>query len=349
MHRCNKSFFGGALSLALYAFVFSPSPALAKLSVVATLPAYASIARVIASERANVEALAKGSEDPHFVRPKPSLAVKLKNADLLISTGLDLELWLPSLLDKAGNQRIRSGQPGFVSVSNGLQLLDKPSVLSRSEGGVHIYGCPHIYSGPINTKVIARNIMLGLTKIDPAGTKTYRKNYHRLVATVNHRLYGKELVGILGAKTLTKLALTGKLIPFLEKNTFRGRPLLDKLGGLMKLALPLRGKRLVAYHKNWNYFARVVGVDIVTYIEPKPGIPPSPGHVARVLSTMKKENIKVLFAANYYDVAKVRAIANKVGATPVIVGAMVGGERAMRHFFDPFEIWVKRLVAAFEK
>ena len=318
-----------------------------KLNIVATIPTYGSIAEAIAGERGEVRSLAKGYEDPHFVRPKPSLARILQRADLLVSTGLDLELWLPALMDKANNPRIRSGQPGFVSVSRGIHLLEKPKMITRNEGGVHIYGNPHIYTGPLNVKIVARNIMVGLKKVDPAGTAFYEKNYKVFKMKLDRALFGDELIKILGATLLTKLTLSGKLVSFLEGRSFRGKKLITHLGGWMKQALPLRGRKVVAYHKNWAYFIQVFGIEIVDYVEPKPGIPPSPGHVARVIRKMKQQQIKVLLAGNYYDSAKVKSVASKVGAVPVIVGLAVGGEEQMKDVFSQFDIIVRRLVKGF--
>ncbi len=335
-------------AFALLALLLVPRQAQAgkKLQIVATIPTYGSIAEFIAGGRGDVRSLAKGYEDPHFVRPKPSLAVTLGKADVLLSTGLDLELWLPALMDKASNPKIRSGQPGFVSVSDGLKLLEKPSVISRGEGGMHIYGNPHIYTGPLNGKIMARNIMIGLKKVDPAGADTYERNYKRFVARVDRSMYGSKLVKILGSKVLTKLTLSGKLIPFLEGRDYKGKKLSSYLGGWMGKALPLRGRKIVAYHKNWAYFARTFGVNIIDYVEPKPGIPPSPGHVASVVQKMKSQNVKVILAANYYSRGKVKSIADKVGATPVIVALAVGGEAGMGDYFSQYDVWISRLLAA---
>jgi len=320
-----------------------------KLRIVATIPTYGAIAEQIVGDRGEVRSLARGYEDPHFVRPKPSLALTLEKADLLLSTGLDLELWLPALMDKASNPRIRSGQPGFVAVSQGIHLLEKPKVLSRNEGGVHIYGNPHVYTGPFSGKIIARNILVGLKKIDPEGAKVYEERYRRFIDELDRRLFGPELLKILGSTLLTKLALSGKLIPFLSKKEFRGKKLIDSLGGWMKQALPLRGRKIVAYHKNWAYFVRTFGLEVIDYVEPKPGIPPSPGHVARVIQKMKEDRVKVILAANYYDVGKVRSISKRVGALPVIVGLAVGGEPAIKTYFDQFDVWIARLVDAFRR
>jgi ABC-type Zn uptake system ZnuABC Zn-binding protein ZnuA len=287
--------------------------------------------------------------DPHIVRPKPSLAVKLAKADLFVATGLDLEAWAPSLVNMSNNPHIRSGQKGYVSASAGLAIIEKPVTISRAEGDVHIYGNPHIHTCPLNGKVVAENIYVGLKKIAPEHAAYFAKNLERFKAEVDRRTFGPKLVKMLGGKVLTRLAQRGKLLPFLEKKKYKGRPLIDSLGGWMKKALPLRGRKLVSYHKNWGYFARLVGLEIEDYMEPKPGIPPTPGHVASVISKMRKLKIKVLLAANYFDVGKVRKVAQRVGAEAVIMPLSPGGEPKVKTFFDMFDVWIARLVAAYKR
>jgi ABC-type Zn uptake system ZnuABC Zn-binding protein ZnuA len=159
-----------AFSLVILLAAVAGSPALAdqneassgKIRVVATLPAYAWAAEEIGGDDVEVHSIARGNQDAHFVRPRPSYTVLLRKADLFISTGLDLELWVPTLLDAAGNRRILEGQPGYVAAWPGIDLLEIPTTLSRSEGDVHIYGNPHIHTGPLNMVAVARNVLAGL-------------------------------------------------------------------------------------------------------------------------------------------------------------------------------------------
>ena len=146
------------------------------LQVVATLPDYAFVAKTIGGERVSVKAIVHGEQDAHYIRPKPSFVDMVRKADLLIDTGLDLEMWLPTVINKAGNNKVRSGQDGYVAVATGMRLLEKPKIVSRSEGGVHLYGNPHVTSSPINLRVAARNITVGLIKNDPAGKEYYRRD-----------------------------------------------------------------------------------------------------------------------------------------------------------------------------
>ncbi len=339
-----------SLALALYAFG-APSHARAekKINVVVTCSAYQSIAEYVGGDKVTVSHLVKGYQDPHIVRPKPSLAVELSTARLFVATGMDLEMWAPALVDRSNNPDIRSGQKGYVSASAGLKIVETPVTVSRAEGDVHIYGNPHIHTSPLNGKVIAENIYVGLSKIAPQHSDYFAQNLKKFKDEVDRRTFGPELTKMLGGKVLTNLALRGKLIPFLEKKQYKGKPLVEYLGGWLKQALPLRGRKVVSYHKNWSYFAQVFGLEIVEYMEPKPGIPPTPGHVANVINKMKEMNIKVMLVANYFDISRVRKVSDKVDAIPVIVGLAPGGQEGMNNFFDQFDIWIQGLNKAFKQ
>ena len=318
----------------------------AVLNVVATLPDYASVARAIGGDRVRVDAIVRGDQDAHFIRPKPSFVDMVNRADVLIATGLDLELWLPTVVDKSGNVHVRSGRPGYVAAAQGMKLLEIPEILSRSEGGLHIYGNPHVTCSPLNMKVAARNIAIGLTTNDPAGKEVYEANLHAFLDEIDRRLFGPELVRLLGGESLTNMAENGTLIPFLERQKFQGKPLIDSLGGWMKVMLPLRGMEIVTYHKTWVDFVTLFGLEEVGTVEPKPGIPPSPRHVTELVELMRERNIKVILAANYFDEQKIRTVAARVDAVPVIVPLYVGGADNVSSYFDLVDLWTSRLVEA---
>lgn len=320
-----------------------------KLNVVVTNSAYHSIAEYIGGDKVRISHIVEGNQDPHIVRPKPSLAVLLKEADVYVTTGMDLEMWSPALVDMSGNPNIRSGQKGYVSASAGLKIMETPITISRAEGDVHIYGNPHIHTSPLNGKTIAENICVGLKRNAPEFSDYFDQNLARFKGEVDRRTFGADLVKLLGGKTLTDLAQSARLIPFLEKKQYKGKPLIELLGGWMKTAQPLRGKKIVAYHKTISYFAKLFGVEIVDFLEPKPGIPPTPGHIASVMEKMRAQNIRVMWAENYFDVAQVRKVAEKVNAIPVIVALGPGGQPGMKTFFDMFDIWIRELNRAFEQ
>jgi ABC-type Zn uptake system ZnuABC Zn-binding protein ZnuA len=330
-------------------FLFCSSADSKVLNVVTTLPDYAVIAKAIGGDRVKVSNIVRGDQDAHFIRPKPSFANLVRNADVLIDTGLDLEMWLPAVIDTARNLKVRSGQPGYVSASYGLRLLEKPQQLSRSEGGLHIYGNPHFTSDPVLMKAAAENIANGLIKNDPEGKELYRKNLAVFKDELDRRLFGETLVKIIGGDRLCAMAGEEKLIPFLEKEEYRGEKLTGYLGGWAKKMLPLYGAKITTYHRNWVYFFNLFGLKDAGTVEPKPGIPPSVRHVAELINSMKADQVKILLAANYFSSKEVEDIAQKVGARAVIVPIYVDGAPGTEDYFKLVDLWVNSLTAAAEK
>lgn len=317
-----------------------------KLRVVTSLPDYKFIAESVGGDRVVVQAIVRGDQDAHFIRPKPSFVTLVRNADLLVSTGLDLELWMPTVVNRSGNARVRSGEPGYVAAAQGVKMLEKPAVLSRSEGGVHIYGNPHINCSPINIKVVVRNITIGLIKNDPEGEDYYKANRDKLLDRIDRRLFGDQLVEFIGGETLCKLAEKGTLIPFLEEQQFKDRPLVEYLEGWVGEMMPLRGTSIVTYHKNWAYFVCLFGLEEIGTVEPKPGIPPSPRHVTDLVQQMRAQNVKILLAANYFDEQKIRTVASRVDAAPVIVPLYVGGAEGVGDYFQLVDFWIAGILGA---
>jgi ABC-type Zn uptake system ZnuABC Zn-binding protein ZnuA len=318
----------------------------APVKVVTTLAPYASIARFIGGDRVTAQSISRGDEDAHFVKPKPSFALMLRDADLFVTTGLDLELWAPVLVDKSGNSKIRDGQPGYVSASQGVPLLEVPTSLDRSAGDVHIYGNPHIFTSPLNAKGIAANIAAGLKRVDPAGAAVYDANLAAFDRRISESLYGKPLVDLLGAETLDPLARSGQLISFLAGKDYQGKKLVDLLGGWLGKGRVFRGKKIVTYHRNWIYFTDLFGLQVIDYVEPKPGIPPSAKHVLELIGEIQREGVHVILAANYFSPQQVNQIATRTGCTAVMVPLGPAGDEAP-DFFALVDLWVGRLAAAF--
>ncbi len=346
----------GGLALAAWAalgatFVGPASPSVVeaqeKLRVVTTLPTYAAIAREVTGDLVEISYIARGDEDPHFVNPRPSFARMLQSADLFISTGLDLELWMPSLLDRANNPRIVEGAPGHVVAYSGIDLLDVPASVSRTGGDVHVFGNPHIHTDPINGILIARNILAGLRRVDPGRIARYEENARDFEERTLRRLFGDRLVDMLGGGTLFSLARANQFWRFAEGQTFQGRPLTDFVGGWLAQGAPFRGKRMVCYHKNWAYFSARFEVECAMYVEPKPGIPAAPGHVRDVIAFIRENSIPVIFAANYFSRRQVELVASRSGARPLIMAEHVDGAPGVTTYFDLFDAWIPCLAAAF--
>lgn len=339
--------------LALAAFLAPAHAAAARtpqsrepVRVVTTLPVYASIAEAIGGPDVRTLAVADPSEDPHFVRPRPSYALELSRADLFVHTGLDLELWVPALLDKARNPNVLEGGRGSVTAYTGIALLDIPPAADRSQGDIHLYGNPHIYTDPLRAVRVARNIATGLKRVAPERASVFDAGLARFEADIHRRLFGPALVELLGGETLARMAENGTLFTFLESQQYEGTPLVARLGGWLAEARPLRGARVVCYHKSWAYFEERFGLRCVEFVEAKPGIPPTPRHTARLIELMRQERIAVVLAEGYFDSGRVRSVAERGNARVVQVPMQPGARAGVDDYFDLIDLWIRELASA---
>jgi zinc/manganese transport system substrate-binding protein len=314
-----------------------------RLKIVCSFSDYASIAERIAGDYGDVSYIAHGEQDPHFVPPKPSYSMMLRDADLWITTGMDLEVWSTTILDKARNKRIMDGEPGFVSVSDGVKILEKVEKADRTEGDIHLMGNPHINTGPLNWLVIAANITTGLIKVDPGHASYYRSNLEAFTGQVYRALFGDELVDMFGGETLAKLLENKTLFTFLDKE-FEGEKLSGKLGGWLKRMEPVRGIKVVAYHKNWIYFTETFGMQVVGYIEPKPGIPPSAKHVQQMIQTIRDQKIELMLVASYFERNSTRMIEEKTGVKAVYLPLFVEGVPEVSDNFELVDYWIDQIL-----
>jgi ABC-type Zn uptake system ZnuABC Zn-binding protein ZnuA len=325
-----------------------PVPAAPPVKVVTSLTTYGAIAREIVGDKGTVTSIAQGDEDPHFVQPKPSFVAVLRDADVFVTTGLDLELWVPPLLDRAGNRKVSEGGPGYVTAYTGIHLLEVPTSLSRSEGDIHADGNPHIHTDPINGIIIGRNILTGLRRVSPENAAYFTQREQDFERRVLEATIGTDLVSVLTAPVAYDLLKSDKLYDFLGQKQYQGRPLLDRLGGWMKESQVFRGKEMACYHKEWAYFSNRYKVTCAEYIEAKPGIPPTPGHVQEVIAQMKERKIPVLFASNYFDRNQIQQVAQRTGARAVIVPENTQGAPGVNTYFDLMNAWVNGLAVAFK-
>jgi len=329
------------------AYSLTRLPADPPIKVVTSLTTYGAIAREIVGDRGAVTSIAQGDEDPHFVQPKPSFVRVLRDADLFVTTGMDLELWVPALLDRAGNRKIIEGGPGYVAAYRGIDLLEVPTSLSRAQGDIHVDGNPHIHTDPLNGIIIARNILAGLQRVSPGDAAFFAGREQDFEKRVLDATMGPALVAVLTPSTAYELLRTDKLQDFLARQKYQGKPLLDQLGGWLKQGEVFRGKEMACYHKEWAYFSRRFKIDCVTFIEAKPGIPPTPRHVQEVIELMRQRKVPVLFASNYFDRKQIQRVAERTGARAVIVPENTGGAPGVNTYFDLVNTWVSSLAAGF--
>jgi ABC-type Zn uptake system ZnuABC Zn-binding protein ZnuA len=317
------------------------------LRVVASLTAYKSIADEIVGDRGSVEAIASWRQDAHFVQARPSYSVMLSRADLLIETGLDLEMWMPAVIDKSRNPRIRPGEAGYVSLASGVPMLEVPESLSRAGGDIHVFGNPHVHTDPLRAVMVAQNIRTGLHNVDSAGSVYYEERFQVFKEKIYERMFGAELVGLVGGDKLADLAMRKQLDGFLDETALGGAPLADRLGGWQAATECLRGERIVAYHTNWAYFMDRFGLDVAAYVERRPGIPPSASHVATLIELIRRESIPVLWVANYFDEQTPRLISERTGAEFLYVPLYTNpDDSGLDEYTELIDLWITTMKGA---
>jgi zinc/manganese transport system substrate-binding protein len=283
------------------------SAAAAQLRVVSSLEDFASITAAIGGGRVTTFALARGYQDPHFVDAKPSFVLQLSRANLLEVAGLELELgYLPPLIDQSRNPTIHPGNPGYLDLSAGCDILQRPTqVVTRAMGDVHPYGNPHYWTDPENGRVIARSIAAHLTQLDPSGAGDYAKN----LAAFEGRLTAKE------KEWDAKMA-------------------------------PYAGTRVVTFHESWPNFAKHFKLAIVGTVEPKPGIPPTPSHTLEIINLILAQKVPVILVEPYFDLKTPNYIGQKTGAKVLTFYPSVGGIPAIKDYFSLFDVDIDNFVAA---
>ena len=290
--------------------LFLPSLAEAKkLTVVTATTDLAALAQEVGGDKISVESIAKGYQDPHFVEAKPSFLLKLRQADLLIVVGLQLEIgWLPPLINQSGNARIQVGAAGYLDASQFAEILDIPTgTVTRAMGDVHPLGNPHYWLDPENGRRIAKGIAGKLGDLDPSNTAYYQERFQDF----DKRLAAAE----------------------------------QKWDAEMK---PFHGRKVVTYHNSFPNFAKHFGLNVIGYVEPRPGIPPTPSHTIELIGLMKRENCKVILVEPYFDLKTPQAIARDTGGLVVQYLPSVGGEKQVTNYFELFDYDIGLLTKAFQ-
>src|SRR5256714_7233433 len=277
-----------------------------RINVVATLPDYAALASEIGGDKIDIVILAKPTEDPHFVDARPSFVVSLRNADVLIDGGAELEIgWLPPLLQNARNPKIEAGKPGRVQASEGIRLMNVPTNVTAAAGDVHALGNPHFTVDPIIAKAIAQHIAQSFAAVDPPNAGFYDANYKQFESTINAKL--------------------------------------QEWGTAMS---PFKGQHIAAYHDSWPYFGHRFGINIDIFLEPKPGIPPSPSHLTEVIAQMKAQRVKAVIVEPYHDKRIAEKVASATGAKVVEFAQFPGGISGTDSYVKLIDTLVSRLAAA---
>jgi zinc/manganese transport system substrate-binding protein len=291
----------------LGSILLSAAPARAALNVVTTTQDMASIAQEVGGDKIKVTPLAKGYQDPHFVEAKPSFVLILNKADLLIVVGRDLEIgWLPPLITQSRNAKIQPGSAGYLDPSTSAKILDMPTGAITRAEG----------------------------DVHPLG------NPHYWLDPENGRRIAKAIEGRLSELDPPNTAYYAQREEDLEKRLTAAE---QRWKAQMA---PYKAAKVVTYHKSWTNFADAFGLNVVAYIEPKPGIPPTPQHTLDVINLMKAQNVKIIMVEPYFDTKTPSSIAANTGAKVLVIPPSVGGLPQVTEYFKLFDYDIGLLIDA---
>jgi len=298
-----------ALALSISLLGWLPARAAGKIQIMTATTDLASLAQEVGGDKINVESIARGYQDPHFVDAKPSFLLKLKHADLLIVVGLELEIgWLPPLINQSTNPKIQVGAPGYLDASRFARILEIPTgQVTRAEGDVHPLGNPHYWLDPENGLRIAKGIADKLSEMRPGDAAYFAQRY----SDFEQRLKQADQRWLAEMK-------------------------------------PYEGRKIVTYHRSWPNFAEHFHLNVVGYVEPRPGIPPSPQHTVELIQQMKRDNVKVIVVEPYFDLKTPNAVARETGGQVLVLPPSVGGEKEITDYFKLFDYDISKLKQAFD-
>ncbi len=289
------------------------NPAVAgKINIVTTLPSLASITESIGGDYVNVYSITRGVQDAHYVEAKPSYMIKVNKADLLIYSGLELEIgWLPLLIQGARNNKVNVGSKGNLNAASAIphnHILEKPhGEVDRSMGDVHPSGNPHYLLNPNNALLVADLIAERIKSLDPEHKEQYANNLSQFKETLKNKIQALE----------------------------------DK-------ASYLQGQDIVCYHVHWSYLLDWLKINQKGYIELRPGIPPTPKHKQEIISLIKENQIKVIIVSSWKEPTKAREVANATGADLLILPGEVNAMKGSDNYINWIEYLVTQLSEAYD-
>ena len=312
------------------------------LKAVATVPELGSLLYEVGGDRVEVTVFGKGTEDPHFVEAKPSFVKALSQADLYAQIGMGLEGgWAPVLLKNAGNASIQPGAWGYLDASTVITPLDVPTgSVDRSMGDVHPSGNPHYLADPLNGLKVAGLIRDKLSELRPEQRPYFEQRFQAFRQRLGMAMVGETLAQKYEYEKLAMLYEYGKLADFLKQQGDDGQ-----LGGWLGMMLPYYGTKVVADHNAWPYFARRFGIDIVGFLEPKPGIPPTTKHLNELVNTMRADRVKLVIGVPYYDPRHAQFMSRHTGATVVNMAHQVGARPGTDDYIGMIDYNVRSLFA----
>ncbi|MBX3624458.1 MAG: zinc ABC transporter substrate-binding protein [Rhizobacter sp.] len=278
----------------------------AALKVVACEPEWAALATELGGDQLQVSSATTALQDPHRIEARPSLIARVRNADLLVCTGMELETgWLPVLLQQSGNAKVAPGAAGFFEAGKFVTPLDVPARLDRSDGDVHAAGNPHIQLDPRNIALVAKALADRLAQLDAVNARVYQ-----------------------------------------ERHTAFAARWADAQRRWEQQATPLKGVAVVVHHQNMRYLSHWLGLREVGTLEPKPGLEPSAGHLGALKAQLAKQPAKLVLRAAYQDPRASQWLSEQARIPAVVLPFTVGGNEQAKDLFGLFDSTLSLLLAA---
>jgi len=287
-------------------FILAPVSASAQLRVFACEPEWAALVDEIGGDLVESYSATTALQDPHYIQARPSLIAKVRNADLVICSGAQLEIgWLPALLQKANNRKVLPGNDGYMEASSFVVRVDATGNLDRAKGDIHPQGNPHVQTDPHNITAVARALGDRMSKIDSINSNSYELNLEQFI---------------------TKWTLA--------------------ISGWEDRASPLRGKRAITHHKSWVYLLRWLGIEEVENLEAIPGLPPTATHLGKLTSEFSEGGAEVIIRAPYQHAKPSEWLSERTGIPAIVLPLSVGGTEGATDLFALFDEIISRLTEA---
>jgi len=294
------------VALAGLALLASPAGAADKIQVVATTTDLKALTEAVGGDLVEVDALARGNQNPHDLEVRPSLMVKVRRADVIVMNGLELDQWAEVVIQGANNPKVNPGAPGRVDASEGILVLEVPKTrVDRSMGDVHPMGNPHYTADPGMAPAVTANILNGLARVAPQSRAAFERNRAAFLARLEQAQ----------ARWTEALA-------------------------------PLKGARVVVDHNLWAYFLTRFGLVQAASVEERPGIPATPAHLAKLIELIKGERIKVIMTVPWGDKKLAERVGQEGGAKVVLMAPAVGGVKGADGYIETVDYNVKTLAQA---
>ena len=280
------------------------SPYVSALNIFACEPEWGALAQELGGDRVSIYVATNAFQDPHHIQARPSLLAKARRANLVVCTGIELEIgWLPVVLRQSGNDEVQPEKPGYFEAAQYVKKLEVPTVLDRAAGDVHPGGNPHIQTDPRNIGRVATALVQRMSEVDPANRDYYQKRYQDFSKRWDAAILRWE-----------------------------------------KEAVPLKGVAVVAHHKSWIYLYNWLGMKEVAELEPKPGVEPTATHLEEVLEQLKREPARMVIRSAYESDRASDWLASRANIPAVMLPFTVGGSDKAKDLFGLYEDTIQRLL-----